>query len=81
MGRPLYPYELGDPDFAWLLSNFTEQHPGYVMLDSTCLPVVFIKTQTDGVAQLPTAHLADSSTTEAMLPPEMVPSKGSFGKA
>lgn len=44
MGRPVYPYELGDPDFSWLISNFQEQHPNYSSSETTALPLVFIKT-------------------------------------
>jgi hypothetical protein len=43
MGRPIYPYELGDPDFSWLISHFQENHPGYNVIENTCLPVVFIE--------------------------------------
>jgi hypothetical protein len=42
MGRPIYPHELGDPDFSWLISSFREHHPEYIFVESTCLPVVFI---------------------------------------
>lgn len=42
MGRPLYPYELGDPDFSWLLMSFQENNPGWIMVESTNLPVVLI---------------------------------------
>ena len=42
MGRPIYPYELSDPDFSWLISNFLETNPEYTAIESTCLPVVFV---------------------------------------
>ena len=42
MGRPVYPYELGDPDFTWLISNFRDNNPEYSVVEDTCLPVVFI---------------------------------------
>lgn len=42
MGRPIYPYELSDPDFSWLLNTFRESHPEYFLVEDTCLPVVFI---------------------------------------
>ena len=53
MGRPLYPYELGDPDFSWLLSSFQENNPGWIMVESTCLPVVLVPSTTAPVAALP----------------------------
>lgn len=43
MGRPIYPHELEDPDFAWLISNFKENNPTCSPVENTCLPVVFIK--------------------------------------
>lgn len=43
MGRPIYSYELGDPDFSWLISNFQEHHPDYGVIEHSCLPVVFIE--------------------------------------
>ena len=42
MGRPIFTFELSDPDFAWLISNFKESHPQYNALESSSLPVVFI---------------------------------------
>ncbi len=54
MGRPLYPYELGDPDFSWLLSSFQENNPGWVMIESTNLPVVMLQSTTGSLA-LPAA--------------------------
>ena len=43
MGRPVYPHELSDPDFSWLISNFQENNPEYSPIESSTLPVVFIK--------------------------------------
>lgn len=43
MGRPIFPYELGDQDFSWLITTFQENHPGYVMVDSIGVPLVLIK--------------------------------------
>mgnify|MGYP005696176209 CR=1 FL=1 len=42
MARPLYPHELGDPDFSWLISNFQEHNVDYVCVDTSPLPVVFL---------------------------------------
>ena len=49
MGRPIYPYEMGDPDFAWLISNFQENRPEVLLVDNGILPVVFISTGVDRV--------------------------------
>ncbi|MCB0320102.1 MAG: hypothetical protein KDD60_04195 [Bdellovibrionales bacterium] len=42
MARAVYPYEMGDPDFAWLLEMFREKNPGFCVIEETCLPVVLI---------------------------------------
>lgn len=60
MGRPVYPYEITDPDFSWLITSFQEANPGYVVVENTCLPFVLIKlgesaTLTDGFIP-PQAH-------------------------
>ena len=43
MARPVYPYELSDPDMSWLVNNFKENNPNYIAVESTCLPIVLIK--------------------------------------
>lgn len=42
MARPIFPYELGDPDFSWLVSSFQEMYPDGVLIDTDALPVVFL---------------------------------------
>lgn len=42
MGRPVYPHEMCDPDFAWLVSNYREQNPDHVVVESTFLPIVLL---------------------------------------
>lgn len=42
MARAVYPHEINDPDFQWLLNNYCENHPGAFKLDSGSLPVVII---------------------------------------
>lgn len=42
MGRPIYNYELSDPDFSWLINNFKETHPEYSLIESSGLPLVFV---------------------------------------
>ena len=46
MGRPVYPHELGDADFSWLVNSFRENNPDFTIVESSCLPVVLIK---DGI--------------------------------
>jgi hypothetical protein len=43
MARPVYTYELSDPDFSWLVSNFQENNPNYIIVENSCLPVSFVK--------------------------------------
>lgn len=43
MARPVYPYELDDQDYYWLITHFEETHPDYVMYSEGAEPVVFIK--------------------------------------
>ena len=57
MGRPIYPHELEDPDFAWLISTYRENHPHCSPVESTCLPIVFIKDETDvDESEVPQIH-------------------------
>ena len=42
MGRPVYPHELSDPDFSWLVNSYRENNPQCVVFQSTCLPVVIV---------------------------------------
>lgn len=42
MGRPLYPYELTDADFSWLMNTFQEHNPNYIVVETSCLPVVLL---------------------------------------
>lgn len=41
MGRAVFPYELTDPDFSWLISSYQENCPQNVCFECGCLPVVF----------------------------------------
>ena len=43
MARPVYPYELGDPDFSWLLATFQEANPDFKLVDVSCLPLTMVK--------------------------------------
>lgn len=62
MARPVYPHELCDPDFAWLLSSYREEHPNLLMVESTFLPIVLIPIEEkhDSVNPLPLAEDLDS---------------------
>ncbi len=47
MARAIFSHELGDPDFQWLLTSFTEQHHTTVMVDAPCLPIVLVQLTPD----------------------------------
>jgi hypothetical protein len=42
MARAIYPHELTDPDFQWLVSTFRENRPNLLVVEETSLPLVFI---------------------------------------
>lgn len=42
MGRPIYSYELDDPDLTWLIESFCEANPHYSCVQGGSLPVVLI---------------------------------------
>jgi hypothetical protein len=73
MGRPLYPYELGDPDFSWLLMSFQENNPDWIMVESTSLPVVLINSsiiRSSLPAGLPPRATSEDLTEESLDKPE-----------
>lgn len=53
MVRPVYSHELTDPDFAWLITSFNEEFPGYILVDNPGSAVVFIKVSEPNQSQLP----------------------------
>ena len=67
MGRPIFSYELTDPDFAWLLDSYRESHPDSLILESPCLPVVLL---TDVKGRLPELEPpAEESSPEVLTAP------------
>ena len=45
MGRPIYNYELSDPDFSWLVTNFKENNPNHTIVDTSGVPISFINAE------------------------------------
>lgn len=45
MVRPIYPHELSDPDFSWLVNTFLDNHPSCCAVESSGLPVILINFQ------------------------------------
>jgi hypothetical protein len=42
MARPIYPHELSDPDFQWLVSTYKENNSVSFTIEASCLPVILI---------------------------------------
>lgn len=42
MGRGIFPHEIADPDYQWLIKNYCETSAPVAVVDSGCLPVVMI---------------------------------------
>lgn len=42
MGRPIFPYELEDPDFSWLISKYREENPICSAVEAACLPYILL---------------------------------------
>ena len=42
MARPIYSYELDDPDFSWLITKYRESHPNCQTVETLSLPVIII---------------------------------------
>jgi len=42
MARPVYPHELVDQDYQWLINSYRESHPEAILVDMSCLPAVLI---------------------------------------
>ena len=42
MARPVYAHELSDPDFAWLMTTYIEEHPGVMVIENAGAPVIIM---------------------------------------
>jgi hypothetical protein len=40
MARPIFDFELADPDFSWLLEQYQERHPRSVIVSGT--PIIIL---------------------------------------
>ena len=57
-----------DPDFSWLLNTFKENHPEYVAVESSCLPIVlvsFAAQETKVVVGVTNDNLADENSEDS----------------
>ncbi len=68
MARAIYPYELSDPDFAWLINSFKENNPGYSLVEIGALPMVLIK---DNQVVLPVMEAIPTGVIEEQDPKEI----------
>jgi len=60
MGRPLYPYELTDADFSWLMHTFQEHNPKYTVVEVSCLPIVLLPNSFDSNSTQPPVAADDA---------------------
>lgn len=65
MARAVFPHEITDPDFQWLLNTYCETHPTALRLDTSCLPVVIILCD----EKIPGSERIDSGEEMLALPP------------
>jgi hypothetical protein len=65
MARPIYPHELSDPDFQWLLNSYRETRPGVAVVDCSCLPLVMVKLEEDAAEEVE----ADALPAAPAVPP------------
>lgn len=42
MARGIFPHEITDPDFQWLIKNYCETRGPVAVVDSGCLPLVMV---------------------------------------
>ncbi|MEY4669151.1 MAG: hypothetical protein RL518_1850 [Pseudomonadota bacterium] len=42
MARGIFPHEISDPDFQWLIKNYCETRGPVAVVDSGCLPLVMV---------------------------------------
>ena len=42
MARPIYPHELSDPDFQWLINAYRESKGQVAVVDMSCLPLIMV---------------------------------------
>jgi hypothetical protein len=42
MDRGIFPHEMTDPDFQWLIKNYCETRGPVAIVDSGCLPLVMV---------------------------------------
>ena len=47
MARGIFPHEIADPDYQWLIKNYCETSAPVAVVDSGCLPVVMILLEKD----------------------------------
>ena len=42
MARGIFPHEIADPDFQWLIKNYCETRGPVAIVDAGCLPIVMV---------------------------------------
>jgi len=70
MARAVFPHELTDPDFQWLLNSYCEAHPAAWRFETSCLPVVIILCDEKAVVTEPHPEGTDLMALPPGEPPE-----------
>ncbi|MGI6680983.1 MAG: hypothetical protein ACOX3T_05850 [Bdellovibrionota bacterium] len=42
MARVVYPFELSDPDFTWLINNYLEENPNIFTVQTEGCPIILL---------------------------------------
>lgn len=69
VARAIFPHELQDPDFAWLIDSFRESNPDVFLVEGPCIPVTFVRSGSPEVLAQLRAEAAVLATAAAV-PPE-----------
>jgi len=73
--RPFFPHEADDPDLDWLLSNFLQERPNYIPVESGSLPIVLLPyrgkyelaKQDNGLNPFKTSPLLSGNNTDEVI--------------
>lgn len=65
MARGIFPHEISDPDFQWLIKNYCDSKGAVAVVDSGCLPLVIVLLE-DEKAPLPIAEISSEALPGAL---------------
>lgn len=70
MARAVFPHEITDPDFQWLLNSYCEAHPAACRVETGCLPIVIILSDEKAMVAEPHPDGAELVAIPPVEPPE-----------